>query len=93
MIGECGEANCALKVTFLGDIDHADYGVRGVVFAGRAYVGTAFRIFSRIFIFEILEVVVSFGIIVNVLALPMGSGEDTMIFAAFGNFYFALFDG
>jgi len=27
------------------------------------------------------------------LALPMGSGEDTMIFAAFGNFYFALFDG
>ena len=91
VIGESGEANRTFKVTFLGNINHADYGVRGVVFAGLAYVGTAFRIFRRILILEILEEVISFGKIVNLLALPMGSSEDPMIFAAFGDYDFAIF--
>ena len=93
MVAKSGEAHCAPKVALLGDIDDADYCVGNMAFAGRARVWAVFSVLGDLGFLEALEKVVFFSEAVHVWALPMGSRECSVVFAAFGNLDSAIFPG
>ena len=58
--------------------------------AGFAFVGAAFRVFGRVQIAKVLELVVFLHMVVDGGALPMGSFEFAVFGALLGDLDFAV---